>query len=100
MAVLQAATKFNQPDPSFNLKLTQYAEILANSGRLVASMRYLCLLNDDASSAMLRDRIFNSSPGQMTQSFGRPPAFPFERIDVRVTYQPPAPQVQPQYGTA
>eukprot|EP00913_Durusdinium_trenchii_P034919 g32665.t1 len=44
MAVLQDATKFNQADPLFSQKLTKYAEILANSGRLTAAMRYLCLL--------------------------------------------------------
>ncbi|CAK0805672.1 unnamed protein product, partial [Prorocentrum cordatum] len=57
MAVLQGATKFGQADPLFNSKLTQYAEILANSGRLTAAMRLLCLLQPDPSSSFLRDRI-------------------------------------------
>lgn len=92
MAVLQEATKFSQADSLFNAKLTQYAEILANSGRLTAAMRYLCLLRDDASSAILRDRIYNSAPMQMSQLFGRPPSFPFETTDVRIVYQPPAQQ--------
>merc|ERR1719163_298624 len=82
MAVLQEATKFNQADPLFNSKLTQYAEILANSGRLTAAMRYLCLLRDDASSMILRDRIYNSAPHQMA-AFGRAPSFPFTTQDVR-----------------
>merc|ERR1719270_284024 len=60
MTVLQEATKFNEADTLFNAKVTQYAEILANSGRLTAAMRYLTLLRDDASSATLRDRIYNS----------------------------------------
>jgi len=94
MTVMQEATKFNQPEPLFNAKLTQYAEILANSGRLTAAMRYLCLLRDDASSAILRERIYNSAPMQMSQMFGRAPAFPFETSDVRIMYQPPAPQQQ------
>lgn len=88
MAVLQEATKFNQPDSLFNAKLTQYAEILANSGRVTAAMRYLCLLRDDASSssAILRDRIYNSAPQQMSEMFGRAPPFPFQTVDVRVTH--------------
>ncbi|CAE7030250.1 SEC31B, partial [Symbiodinium sp. CCMP2456] len=67
MAVLQDVTKFQQSDALFSQKLTKYAEILANSGRLTAAMRYLCLLPDDNSSATLRDRIFNSAPAQMGQ---------------------------------
>lgn len=92
MAVLQEATKFSQPDPLFNAKLTQYAEILANSGRLTAAMRYLCILRDDASSssAILRDRIYNSAPQQMSELFGRPPPFPFQTLDIRVAHQPQA----------
>eukprot|EP00747_Dinoflagellata_sp_TGD_P222388 gnl/TRDRNA2_/TRDRNA2_94090_c2_seq1.p1 gnl/TRDRNA2_/TRDRNA2_94090_c2~~gnl/TRDRNA2_/TRDRNA2_94090_c2_seq1.p1 ORF type:complete len:635 (-),score=160.55 gnl/TRDRNA2_/TRDRNA2_94090_c2_seq1:69-1730(-) len=97
MAVLQEATKFNQADALFNAKISQYAEILANSGRLTAAMRYLCLLRDDASSSMLRDRIYNSAPQQMSASFGRPPPFPFESTNVAIVYQPPAP-AQPQYA--
>jgi len=94
MTVLQEATKFNQPDPLFNSKVTQYAEILANSGRLTAAMRYLCLLQHDASSAILRDRIYNSAPMQMSKMFGARPSFPFETTDVRIMYQPPAQQQQ------
>jgi len=94
MTVLQEATKFNEPDPLFNAKVTQYAEILANSGRLTAAMRYLTLLRDDASSATLRDRIYNSAPMEMSQKFGRPPAFPFETTDVRIMHQAPAQQQQ------
>jgi len=101
MAVLQEATKFSQTDALFNAKLTQYAEILANSGRLTAAMRYLCLLRDDASSSILRDRIYNSAPQTMTH-FGRPPAFPFQTLDVRIVYQPPpaAPRPGAQQGAA
>merc|ERR1719229_483934 len=73
MAVLQEVTKFNQADVLFNAKLTAYAEVLANSGRLTAAMRYLCLLRDDTSSAILRDRIYNSAPVNMSQMFGRAP---------------------------
>lgn len=100
MTVLQDAVKFNQTDMMFNSKLTQYAEILANSGRLTAAMRYMTLLRDDASSAILRDRIYNSDPRQM-QMFGRAPAFPFESTDVRITYKPPQPAyTPPAYNTA
>mmetsp|Transcript_20665 Transcript_20665/g.53816 ORF Transcript_20665/g.53816 Transcript_20665/m.53816 type:complete len:945 (-) Transcript_20665:177-3011(-) len=99
MTVLQEATKFNQADPLFNSKLTQYAEILANSGRLTAAMRFLTLLHDDASSSILRDRIYNSAPQQMSQMFGRPPAVPWQALDVRVLYQPPVqPQAVAAYG--
>merc|ERR1719333_1590907 len=107
MAVLQDAVKFNQADLVFNSKLTSYADILANSGRLTAAMRYLLLLRDDTSSAILRDRIYNSAPRQMSQMFGRAPQFPFQSTDVRITYRPPAPapapvpqQQQPGYGAA
>lgn len=95
MAVLQDAVKFGQADQVFNSKITQYADILANSGRLVASMRYLLLLRDDTSSSILRDRIYNSAPRQMSQQFGRAPQFPFQSTDVRVTYRPPAPTPAP-----
>lgn len=94
MTVLQDAVKFNQPDTMFNSKLTQYAEILANSGRLTAAMRYMTLLRDDTSSAILRDRIYNSDPRQM-QMFGRAPQFPFDSTDVRITYKPPQPAYNP-----
>jgi len=101
MAVLQEATKFNQQDPLFNAKLIQYAEILANSGRLTAAMRYLCLLRGDTHSAILRDRIYNCAPRTMSSMFGGKPQFPFEVTDVRIVYQPPvaqrpAAQMQPQ----
>jgi protein transport protein SEC31 len=98
MAVLQDAVKFSQADNVFNSKLTQYADILANSGRTVAAMRYLMLLRDDTSSAILRDRIFNSDPLRMSQTFGGRPQFPFQSVDVRVTYRPPAPQPTPGYA--
>ncbi|CAE8629816.1 unnamed protein product [Polarella glacialis] len=94
MAVLQEATKFSQADTLFNAKLTQYAEILANSGRLTAAMRYLCLLSDDNGSAILRDRIYHSAPSQMSQMVRSAPRFPFETADVRIVYQPPAAQYQ------
>mmetsp|Transcript_17174 Transcript_17174/g.36925 ORF Transcript_17174/g.36925 Transcript_17174/m.36925 type:complete len:1182 (+) Transcript_17174:168-3713(+) len=90
MTVLQEVTRFNQADPLFNAKLTQYAELLANSGRLTAAMRFLTLLHDDASSTILRERIYNSAPMQMSQMFGRPPAQPWQALDVRVLYTPPA----------
>lgn len=89
MAVLQDATKFSQADPLFSQKLTKYAEILANSGRLTAAMRYLCLLADDNSSAILRDRIFNSAPGQMGQMLRSAPRFPFQTTEVRVVQSAP-----------
>eukprot|EP00930_Biecheleria_cincta_P047447 TRINITY_DN3289_c0_g2_i1.p1 TRINITY_DN3289_c0_g2~~TRINITY_DN3289_c0_g2_i1.p1 ORF type:complete len:1170 (+),score=202.35 TRINITY_DN3289_c0_g2_i1:163-3510(+) len=98
MAVLQDATKFNLADPLFNSKLTKYAEILANSGRLTAAMRYLCLLADDNSSAILRDRIFHSAPNQMSQLLRSAPRFPFQTTEVRITYQPPQPQYNHMAG--
>jgi len=96
MTVLQEATRFNQADTLFNAKLTQYAGILANSGRLTAAMRYLCLLRDDASSAILRDRIYNSAPMQMGQLVGRAPPFPYEAQDVRIMYVPQQQAYAPQ----
>lgn len=93
MTVLQDAVKFNQADKEYNAKLTQYAEILANSGRLTAAMRYMTLLTQD-SGRELRDRIYNSDPRQM-QQFGRAPAFPFDSTDVRITYVKPQPAYTP-----
>lgn len=90
MAVLQEATGFQQTDPIFSAKVTQYAEILANSGRLTTAMRYLSLLQPDASSLILRDRIYNASPQQMGALFGRPPQSPFSVVDVRLNHRPQA----------
>jgi len=95
MAVLQDATKFNQADPLFSQKLTKYAEILANSGRLTAAMRYLCLLADDNSSAVLRDRIFNSAPGQIGQMLRQAPRFPFQAVGYNAQGQARYNQAQP-----
>jgi len=98
MAVLQDVTKFQQADPLFSQKLTKYAEILANSGRLTAAMRYLCLLPDDNSSATLRDRIFNSAPSQMGQMLRSAPRFPFQPTDIRVMAAPTPKMPTPGLG--
>ncbi|CAE7256820.1 sec31 [Symbiodinium sp. KB8] len=98
MAVLQDVTKFQQSDALFSQKLTKYAEILANSGRLTAAMRYLCLLPDDNSSATLRDRIFNSAPAQMGQMLRSAPRFPFQTTDVRASAVVPQAPKMPATG--
>lgn len=98
MAVFQDATKFSQAHPMFNAKLTMYAEMLANSGRLTPAMRYLALLRDDTSSAILRDRIYNSAPQQMSSLGFGGPAFPFDPVDVRILHQAPMQQQQQQPG--
>eukprot|EP00916_Digyalum_oweni_P001967 GHVL01003743.1.p1 GENE.GHVL01003743.1~~GHVL01003743.1.p1 ORF type:complete len:1101 (+),score=237.29 GHVL01003743.1:70-3372(+) len=62
MAVLQAATGFCEKNEIFTQRVTQYAETLANSGRVSAAMQYLSLLpSEDSESAVLRDRIFQST---------------------------------------
>jgi len=100
MAVFQKAINFRKADPVFNAKVTKYADLLANSGRLTAAMRYLCLLQDDNDSLILRDRIFNSDPKQMGMTFGSAPPFPFDRIDVRAPHQSSHAGVVPKVATS
>eukprot|EP00397_Hematodinium_sp_SG-2012_P002351 GEMP01002357.1.p1 GENE.GEMP01002357.1~~GEMP01002357.1.p1 ORF type:complete len:1041 (+),score=192.51 GEMP01002357.1:582-3704(+) len=96
MTVWQEATRFNEPDAVFSAKLSLYANVLANSGRLVPAMRQLARLPEDLHSGILKDRIYQSSPEIMASSFGRPPRFPYEIVDVRPTIQ--APVAQPGYA--
>ena len=60
MVIWQDVCNYSGEDSLFALKLTQYAELLANSGRVAAAMRQLARLKSEPSSALLRDRIFNS----------------------------------------
>merc|ERR1719482_1451586 len=91
-AALQAATNFSDQCDIFASKVIGYAQLLANSGRTAAAMRYLCLLPDDPSTAVLRDRIYNSAPEQMGQLLRAPPRFPFDVVHVQ-----PLPKAQPAY---
>eukprot|EP00923_Selenidium_pygospionis_P047858 GHVN01082535.1.p1 GENE.GHVN01082535.1~~GHVN01082535.1.p1 ORF type:complete len:742 (+),score=105.33 GHVN01082535.1:1675-3900(+) len=94
MTVLKEAVGFNGHDEVLSKKVAQYAEILANSGRFTAAMRYLCLTQDDHSpkSAILRDRIYNSCP---TSMFGvPPPPLPFQVEDIRPSPQLAPPQIE------
>ncbi|KAH8741812.1 hypothetical protein FG386_001386 [Cryptosporidium ryanae] len=85
VAVLQAATRFNGNDENITKQVIQYAEILANSGRIVAAMKFLSSLasNDHSiNSLTLRDRIYNAAPELMNSLGFTKPNFPFTVIDV------------------
>lgn len=85
VAILQAATRFNGNDENITKQVVQYAEILANSGRIVAAMKYLSSLasNDySINSSTLRDRIYNAAPELMSSLGFNKPNFPFTIIDV------------------
>eukprot|EP01071_Lankesteria_metandrocarpae_P003352 Lankesteria_metandrocarpae@DN2911_c0_g1_i1.p1 len=89
MAVLKAATSFTGTDPLMTRKVTQYAEILANSGRLTAAMRYLFIVGNDQGydasfeSTVLRDRIYNSAPEAMMAAGIPLPQYPFGPYDLQ-----------------
>ncbi|EAK87692.1 WD repeat protein [Cryptosporidium parvum Iowa II] len=85
VAILQAATRFNGNDENITKQVVQYAEILANSGRIVAAMKFLSSLasNDySINSSTLRDRIYNAAPELMSSLGFNKPNFPFTIIDV------------------
>ncbi|EEA06563.1 uncharacterized protein CMU_012370 [Cryptosporidium muris RN66] len=85
VAILQSATRFNGNDENITKQVVHYAEILANSGRITAAMKFLSTLaaNDTSiNSAMLRDRIYNAAPEVMKSlGFSQPP-FPYTLIDI------------------
>uniref|UniRef100_A0A0G4FAE8 Sec16 Sec23-binding domain-containing protein n=1 Tax=Chromera velia CCMP2878 TaxID=1169474 RepID=A0A0G4FAE8_9ALVE len=97
IAVLKAATGFNGENDMMVQKVVQYAEILANSGRLAAAMRYLTLLPETVMTASLKDRIYHSAPPSAMQHY-RPPPVPFQRVDVRPQMPPVQRQQHQQYG--
>ncbi|SBT31629.1 protein transport protein SEC31, putative (SEC31) [Plasmodium ovale wallikeri] len=84
MTVLKMVIKYDQYNQIMNQKINQYAELLANSGRLKAAMTFLCLIENDHTleSLILRDRIFNSAThilcGQVKQ-----PISPFQLVHVK-----------------
>ncbi|CRG94344.1 protein transport protein SEC31, putative [Plasmodium gallinaceum] len=84
MTVLKMVIKYDQFNPIMNQKINQYAELLANSGRLKAAMTFLCLIQDDQSleSLILRDRIFNSANHILGQQI-EPPILPFQVVDIK-----------------
>lgn len=85
VAILQAATQFNGNDENITKQVVQYAEILANSGRIVAAMKFLSSLasNDHSiNSSTLRDRIYNAAPELMSSLGFNKPSFPFTIVDV------------------
>ncbi|KAF4663760.1 protein transport protein S31 [Perkinsus chesapeaki] len=111
MAVMQAAVKYEGKDTIFVSKVSRYAQMLANSGRVTAAMRYLTIIKDpnggnqyqhsaaaaghNASSDILKDRIYNSAPlGVMNQIVPTPPPFPFQPVSL----QPAVQQQQPRGG--
>ncbi|KJP85294.1 hypothetical protein AK88_05076 [Plasmodium fragile] len=86
MTVLKMAIKHNMFNAIMNKKINQYAELLANSGRLKAAMTFLCLTQEDQTeeSLILRDRIFNSGAHMLCRQV-KPPMSPFQVLHVKST---------------
>ncbi|ANQ06535.1 Uncharacterized protein PCOAH_00009280 [Plasmodium coatneyi] len=86
MTVLKMATKHEMFNAIMNRKINQYAELLANSGRLKAAMTFLCLTQEDQTeeSLILRDRIFNSGAHMLCHQV-KPPMSPFQVLHVKST---------------
>ena len=83
MSCLYAAIRPQTAGPIFSAKLTQYAALLANSGRTTAAMRFLMLIPDSAETRILKDRIYNAAPSVMAQIMRSAPPFPFDFVDIR-----------------
>ncbi|EUD66771.1 hypothetical protein C922_02756 [Plasmodium inui San Antonio 1] len=86
MTVLKMAIKHDMFNAIMNRKINQYAELLANSGRLKAAMTFLCLTQEDQTeeSLILRDRIFNSGAHMLSHQV-KPPMSPFQVLHVKST---------------
>ncbi|SCL97888.1 protein transport protein SEC31, putative [Plasmodium chabaudi chabaudi] len=84
ITVLKMVIKYNKFNSTMNQKINQYAELLANSGRLKAAMTFLSFIDDDKTmeSLTLRDRIFNSATHVMPPHI-KPPPSPFQYFDVK-----------------
>jgi protein transport protein SEC31 len=96
MSCLYAAIRPQVLGPIFCHKLTQYATLLANSGRTLTAMRLLMLVPDNVESKILKERIYNASPSIMSQLVRSPPPFPFEYMDIKPVYlSTPAAHVGP-----
>eukprot|EP00392_Amoebophrya_sp_AT5.2_P017614 g18002.t1 len=98
--LVQDVTGFAQEDPLFTMKLTQYAELLANSGRMTSAMRQLSRLKNDPSSALLRHRIFHSLPQEEVQKGQfQPGVMPFDQVQIKAgAYAGSGGGVQTGYG--
>ncbi|ETB57173.1 hypothetical protein YYC_04992 [Plasmodium yoelii 17X] len=84
ITVLKMVIKYNKYNSTMNQKINQYAELLANSGRLKAAMTFLSFIEDDKSigNLTLRDRIFNSA-AHIMPSHIKPPPSPFQYFDIK-----------------
>nr|BAD42858.1 PFB0640c [Plasmodium falciparum 3D7] len=84
MTILKMIIKYENFNSIMNQKISQYAELLANSGRLKAAMTFLCLIQHDQSieSLILRDRIYNSANHVLCQQI-KPPISPFQIVDIK-----------------
>ena len=91
MSCLYAAIRPQTAGPIFSSKVTQYATLLANSGRTLAAMRFLMLIPDSVDTKILKDRIFNAAPSVMSQLMQKPPPFPFDYMDIRAPHMPSQP---------
>ena len=83
MSCLFTAVRPSSVDQIFIHKMHQYAELLANSGRIVAAMRCLILIPDSIETRILKERIFNAAPSLMGQLVRQAPPFPFDVADVK-----------------
>ena len=92
---LKESTK-NPVEPTGDLadRIIHYATILANSGRLVAAMRYLSFVPSATAGTELRNRIWNSNPGAMRQAGIPAPDNRFNPERANPTKAPSAPQGQ------
>ena len=99
MSCLYAAIRPQIAGSIFSSKVTQYATLLANSGRTLAAMRFLMLIPDSVETRILKDRIFNAAPSIMSQLMQKPPPFPFEYVDIKAPHVAPQP-IHPVSGAA
>lgn len=88
MSCLYAALRPQTAGPIFSNKVTQYATLLANSGRTSAAMRFLMLIPDSVETRILKDRIFNAAPSIMSQLIQKPPPFPFDFVEIKAAHMP------------
>ncbi|CAD7961704.1 unnamed protein product [Amoebophrya sp. A25] len=86
MTVWQDVTASQSEDALFTMKLTQYAELLANSGRMMSAMRQLARLQNDPSSAVLRHRIFHAlSPEEVQKGGFQTSGMPFKPVHIKAS---------------
>jgi protein transport protein SEC31 len=83
-------------EPTFTHKMQQYAELLANSGRIIAAMRCLILVPDSMETRILKERIYNADPALMGKLLRQAPSLPFDVADVRASVSIPGYDIRSQ----